>query len=256
MNDIEYSPKDHHDATRGQNRLMIMTPETNREIEIIFSPEIAAAAPALKVIRLSAEVVNGPTDPQLRQELEELADKIKQTYKLPDINRRPGIAATRAAYKALGKDPNRYRPSQEQLMRRIVNEKGLYFISNLVDVCNYVSVACGCSIGAFDTDSIVGDTLTLGVGRANEPYEGIGRGTLNIEGLPVYRDAIGGVGTPTSDNERTKTTDATQRLTVCINVYGEDMPAEEMIELYRRLLRQYCGAGDVAVRTFAPDKAF
>lgn len=233
-----------------------MTPETNREIEIRFSPKIATAAPALKVIRLSAEVVNGPTDPQLRQELEELADKIKQTYKLPDINRRPGIAATRAAYKALGKDPNRYRPSQEQLMRRIVNDKGLYFISNLVDVCNYVSVACGCSIGAFDTDAIVGDTLTLGVGRANEPYEGIGRGLLNIEGMPVYRDAIGGVGTPTSDNERTKTTDTTRRLTVCINIYGEDMPAEEMTELYRRLLRRYCEAGDVAVRTFAPDKAF
>ena len=27
---------------------------------------------------------------------------------------------------------------------------------------------------------------------------------LNIEGLPVYRDAVGGIGTPTSDNERTK----------------------------------------------------
>ena len=60
------------------------------------------------------------------------------------------------------------------------------------------------SIGGFDADKFVGDTLTLGVGRAGEPYEGIGRGLLNIEGLPVYRDAEGGVGTPTSDNERTK----------------------------------------------------
>ncbi|MDE7143202.1 MAG: hypothetical protein K2N76_00220, partial [Muribaculaceae bacterium] len=107
-----------------------------KEIDIEFGPEIAAAAPGLRVIRLSAEVVNGPTDPQLRQELEELAARIKQTYQIADINKRPGIAATRAVYKALGKDPNRYRPSQEQLMRRIVNDKGLYFISNLVDVCN------------------------------------------------------------------------------------------------------------------------
>ena len=50
----------------------------------------------------------------------------------------------------------------------------------------------------------MGGADTLGVGKAGEPYEGIGRGTINIEGLPVYRDQIGGVGTPTSDNERTK----------------------------------------------------
>lgn len=227
-----------------------------KEIDIEFSPEIAAAAPGLRVIRLSADVVNGPTDPQLRQELEELAARIKQTYLIADINKRPGIAATRAVYKALGKDPNRYRPSQEQLMRRIVNDKGLYFISNLVDVCNYVSVACGCSIGAFDSDAIDGDILTLGAGRAGEPYEGIGRGPLNIEGLPVYRDRTGGVGTPTSDNERTKVSDTTRRLTVCINVYGAEMTDDEVIGLYVRMLRRYCGAGEVAVRTFTPGEAF
>ncbi len=225
-----------------------------KELDIEFSPEIAAAAPQLIVVRLSADVVNGPTDPALREELETVAGRVKESYELADINKRPAIAATRAAYKALGKDPNRYRPSQEQLMRRIVNDKGLYYIDNLVDVCNLVSIVCGCSIGAFDTDKIVGDKLTLGVGRAGESYEGIGRGTLNIEGMPVYRDEAGGVGTPTSDNERTKVSDTTRYLTVCVNAYGQEMPPEAIAEMYAGYLRKYCGATAVSVAYYKPPR--
>lgn len=218
-----------------------------KRIKIEISPEVAAAAPNLKIVKLQAEVTNGETTPELEAELSGLCKKIAGSYSIGQINRRPGIAATRAAYKAMGKDPNRYRPSQEQMMRRIVSGKNLYFISALVDVCNYVSVASGYSIGAFDSEKIDGETLTLGIGRNGEPYEGIGRGPLNIEGLPVYRDRTGGVGTPTSDNERTKTDLATRSLTVCINVYGEDMPAAEVAAMYADMLRRYCGATEVDV---------
>lgn len=223
-----------------------------KEVQIGFEPEIAAAAPGLRVVRIAAEVVNGPTDPELRRMLEELAARVEGSYEVADINHRPGIAATRSAYKALGKEPNRYRPAQEQLMRRIVNGKGLYFIDNLVDVCNYVSIASGYAIGAFDSERIVGDRLTLGVGRPGEPYEGIGRGPINIEGMPVYRDETGGVGTPTSDNERTKITPSTRQLTVCINIYGEEMLPEDAAGLYADLLRRFCSATAVSIEIFRP----
>lgn len=223
-----------------------------KEVQIGFEPEIAAAAPGLRVVRIAAEVVNGPTDPELRRMLEELAARVEGSYEVADINHRPGIAATRSAYKALGKEPNRYRPAQEQLMRRIVNGKGLYFIDNLVDVCNYVSIASGYAIGAFDSERIAGDRLTLGVGRPGEPYEGIGRGPINIEGMPVYRDETGGVGTPTSDNERTKITPSTRQLTVCINIYGEEMSPEDAASLYADLLRRFCSATAVSIEIFRP----
>lgn len=222
-----------------------------KRIKIEISPEVAAAAPNLKVVKLQAEVVNGETPAELIDELNCLTREIAAGYRIEQINHRPGIAATRAAYKAMGKDPNRYRPSQEQMMRRIVSGKNLYFISALVDVCNYVSVASGYSIGAFDTEKIDGDTLTLGIGRSGEPYEGIGRGPLNIEGLPVYRDLTGGVGTPTSDNERTKTDLTTRHLTVCINIYGEDMAPAEVGAMYSDMLKRYCGATDVDMEIVA-----
>lgn len=106
---------------------------------------------------------------------------------------------------------------------------------------NLASIAYGYSIGGFDADKFEGDTLTLGIGREGEPYEGIGRGTINIQGLPVYRDAKGGVGTPTSDNERTKITDETQHLVVLINGYdGNEQRVRENAEYIQALLRKYC----------------
>ena len=103
---------------------------------------------------------------------------------------------------------------------------------------NLASIAYGYSIGGFDADKFVGDTLTLGIGREGEPYEGIGRGMLNIAGLPVYRDAIGGVGTPTSDNERTKITIGTRRVLVLVNGYdGNEAQVKANAEYLVRLFR-------------------
>jgi DNA/RNA-binding domain of Phe-tRNA-synthetase-like protein len=118
--------------------------------------------------------------------------------------------------------------------------KELYQIDTLVDLVNLASIAYGYSIGGFDADRFVGDTLTLGVGRAGEPYEGIGRGMLNIEGLPVYRDAEGGVGTPTSDNERTKMTLSTTHLMVLVNGYdGNESRVTANAQYIQQLLRCY-----------------
>ena len=110
--------------------------------------------------------------------------------------------------------------SGEALCRRILRGISLYQIDTLVDLINLVSIRYGYSIGGFDADKIQGDTLVLGIGKSGEPYEGIGRGELNIEGMPVYRDAMGGIGTPTSDNERTKLEAGTTHLLTIINGYS------------------------------------
>ena len=118
--------------------------------------------------------------------------------------------------------------------------KALYQRDTLVDMINLASIAFGYSIGGFDADRFVGDTLTLGVGKPGEPYEGIGRGIINIEGLPVYRDAQGGVGTPTSDHERTKIEMDTTHLVVLINGYdGNEQRVCANAEYIQELLRRY-----------------
>lgn len=169
-----------------------------------------------------------------------MGEHYRDTLTTETLKELPGIAATRRVYKACGKDPSRYRPAAEALIRRQLQGKELYQIDTLVDLINLASIAFGYSIGGFDADKFVGDTLTLGVGREGEPYEGIHRGLINIAGLPVYRDTQGGVGTPTSDNERTKITPDTTHLVVLINGYdGDTDHVRANAEYIQKLLRKY-----------------
>lgn len=212
---------------------------------IVISKEFSDRVSDYWLIVIEADVTNGPTPDTLKAETEALGQSLSQVMELADINRRPAIAATRAAYKACGKDPNRYRPSQEQLHRRILRGLGLYDVNAIVDLGNLLSLETGASVGIFDRDKLDGDTITLGVGHAGEPYEGIGRGPLNIEGMPVLRDATGGFGTPTSDNERTKIDMTTTRILMTIHIFADEMTIDDIVTEATRLLTTYASATDI-----------
>ena len=208
---------------------------------IQVSQEIENVCPSFVGAAVEAYCKNTPYSAPLWEEINSLAERYKAELTTESLKQMPSIEATRKVYKACGKDPSRYRPASEALIRRMLQGKSLYQIDTLVDLINLASIAYGYSIGGFDADKFHGDTLTLGVGRAGEPYEGIGRGMINIEGLPVYRDADGGVGTPTSDNERTKIDLQTTHLLVLINGYdGNEQRVRENAEFIQQLLRKYC----------------
>ena len=210
-------------------------------MKVVVSKEIETVCPEFVGACVDAIVVNSPYSEELWQEIETLCNKFREELTTESLKEMTSIAATRRVYKACGKDPSRYRPASEALIRRALQGKELYQLNTLVDLVNLASIAYGYSIGGFDADKFEGDTLTLGIGRKDEPYEGIGRGMLNIEGLPVYRDAIGGVGTPTSDNERTKLSEKTSHLIVLINGYdGNEQRVRQNAEFVQNLLRKYC----------------
>lgn len=209
-------------------------------MNIIVSEEIEKVCPGFVGAAVEADVVNSEYNAELWAEINDLGEKYKAEYTTETVKTISGIEATRRVYRACGKDPSRYRPAAEALIRRMLQGKELYQIDTLVDLINLASIAFGYSIGGFDADKFVGDTLILGIGREGEPYEGIGRGMLNIAGLPVYRDAEGGVGTPTSDNERTKIELSTRHVLVLVNGYdGNEAQVKANAEYIIRLFEKY-----------------
>lgn len=210
-------------------------------MKIVVSNEIESVCPEFVGACVEAQVVNSQFCEELWKEIEAMGEKFRKELTTESLKELESIAATRRVYRACGKDPSRYRPASEALIRRMLQGKNLYQCDTLVDLVNLASIAFGYSIGGFDADKFVGDTLTLGIGREGEPYEGIGRGMLNIAGLPVYRDVMGGVGTPTSDNERTQMTLETRHLVILINGYdGNEMRVRQNAEYIQQLLRKYC----------------
>ena len=219
-------------------------------MKVFVSNEIEQICPEFVGACLEAEVVNSPYHADLWAEIEALGEKFRRELTTESLKELTSISATRRVYKACGKDPSRYRPASEALIRRVLQGKELYQRDTLVDLVNLASIAYGYSIGGFDADKMVGDTLTLGIGREGEPYEGIGRGPLNIEGMPVYRDSAGGIGTPTSDHERTKLTLGTTHLLTIMNSYSGPEGLEEKVDFLVGLLKEYTEATDLQIVYF------
>lgn len=221
-----------------------------KALEIEVSDELRNAWPQFRGAAVFATVKNTQYSEALWQRIGEFTELYRSKYTTDSIKEMPAIQATRQAYKKCGKDPSRYRPSSEALCRRILRGIPLYQIDTLVDLINLASIYSGHSIGGFDLDKIQGDKLVLGIGKAGEPYEGIGRGELNIEGMPVYRDAVGGVGTPTSDNERTKLSLETTHLLAIMNGYSGSEGLEESVNYMIGLLKEFAEATDVKLVYF------
>jgi DNA/RNA-binding domain of Phe-tRNA-synthetase-like protein len=210
---------------------------------ICISNEITQLFPDVVIGWLRAVILNTGNDPKLDMLLQEQVILIQKTLDDEKIRRIEEINAGKRAYRHLGKDPNRYRLSAEALMRRVVRGKELYRISPAVDTLNLVSLRTGVTIGGFDFAKIVGN-IQLGIGSPGEEFEAIGRGPLNVENLPVYRDREGAIGNPTSDSIRTQISGSTSNVLMLITgFYGKEGIQPALYQL-SDLLLQHCSAED------------
>lgn len=218
-----------------------------KAIDIKILPELKEKMPSMALGTILCEVVNTPHKSFLWKEIEKVSTDIRNEYKMETIKSNKQIEATRKMYLACGKKPGRYRPSSEALMRRVIKGMELYQINTLVDLVNLVSLKTGYSIGGFDAELIVGN-VSAGIGKEGEPYEGIGRGTINIHKLPVIRDEEGAIGTPTSDEVRTAIRPETTMFLMNINGYTGAEDLKEALDYAEELLVKYANAKEIERR--------
>lgn len=160
------------------------------------------------------------------------------------INEIPNIRESRAAYKAFGKDPSRYRVSSEALVRRIGQGKGLYEVNTVVDVNNLTSIESGFSVGSYDTAKIA-DELVFRIGKEGETYKGIGKEEIKIDALPVLADVKGAIGSSTSDSERAMITEEAEEVLTLIYSFSENQELERALEKGKEYLSRYAGAKEI-----------
>ncbi len=176
----------------------------------------------------------------------DIIKKVKDAIFDYGINEIPNIRESRAAYKAFGKDPSRYRVSSEALVRRIGQGKGLYEVNTVVDVNNLISVESGFSVGSYDTAKIE-DDLVFRIGREGENYKGIGKDEIHIDCLPVLADGKGAIGSSTSDSERAMITEEAREALTLIYSFSENEDLEAALDYGKKYLEIYAGAQDIEV---------
>lgn len=195
--------------------------------------------PAVRVGCLQYQVQVEKKNPELWAYLKkEIYKKAKDAIFDYGVNEIPNIKESRAAYKAFGKDPSRYRVSSEALIRRIGQGKGLYEVNTVVDVNNLISIESGFSVGSYDT-ARMGEDLVFRIGEAGETYKGIGKEEIKIDALPVLADEQGAIGSSTSDSERAMITEDAEEVLTLIYSFSDNQDLEKALESGRRYLEQY-----------------
>ncbi|MFA6404040.1 MAG: phenylalanine--tRNA ligase beta subunit-related protein [Salinivirgaceae bacterium] len=217
-------------------------------ILIKLSNDLKQKVPQMALGIIQCKVSNTAFNPELWEEIQKVTLEVRENLTFEAIKDQPQIAATRTIYAACGKEPSRYRPSAEALMRRIVKGQDLYQINTLVDLINLVSLKTGYSIGGFDAEYINGN-VEASIGSEGEPYQGIGKGELNIHNLPVLRDSIGAFGTPTSDEIRTAIRLETTHFLMTINGYTGAADMQVAMEYSLLLLNKFLSAKEIATYT-------
>lgn len=211
--------------------------------KLSIDPSLKQKCPRAALGFVCAYVKVRENSPALLGEMKQLEAGI---LKLPEpraVLESQKILATRSGYKALGKDPARYRGSAEALLRRIISGKSFPQINTVVDIINLVSVESRLSIGLYDLAHVKGD-IVFRSGRAGETYKGIGKYDLNLEGLPVFSDEQGPHGSPTSDSERTMVTPATAHVAAILISFGGSEGLESWCERMVALFAQYADCRD------------
>ena len=156
-----------------------------------------------------------PAGAALVREMGEVCAAIRQKFTLESLAQYEPILAIRAMFRAWGLDPSKYRPSAEALLRRVVQGKGLYHVSNVVDAGNLGSIETGWPYGIYNRAAIQGQ-VCLRLGTESEKYEGIGRRVWHLAGRPVLADSLGPFGSPISDSTRTQVTEAAREILAVI----------------------------------------
>ena len=135
------------------------------------------------------------------------------------------------------------RPIHTEKANYEVHGTYLYRINNLVDVGNILSIECKRSVAVLDYEKIKGD-VKVRLGKSTDIYEGIGRGIINIENIPLYEDSIGPFGSTTSDTIRTSVTKDTKKILLFVVCFGKDN-IEENKQMAIDLYTNYCHARNI-----------
>jgi DNA/RNA-binding domain of Phe-tRNA-synthetase-like protein len=219
-------------------------------MKLSIDPGLKKKCPSIALGCVTAHVRTGESSLELLADLDLCEGGILKNADPRAILEAPAISAARAAYRALGKDPARYRGSAEALLRRIISGKHFPSINCVVDIINLVSVESRLPIGLYDLAKVQGD-IVFRVGRSGETYKGIGKFDLNLEELPVFCDGAGPHGSPTSDSERTMVTSSTESVAAILISFGGPQPLEVWSRRMTGLMERYAEGRELRTEVIA-----
>ena len=186
----------------------------------------------LELLHFQAEVKKS-NDEFWRYMDNDVLPKVRSSIEGKEWNEIPGIKGSRAAYKAFGRNPGRYRVSSEALIRRVRRGDELYHVNSVVDVNNLISVESGLSVGSYRK------------AEKGEVYTGIGKDFLDLENLLVLSDDNGIFGCSMSDSTRAMVTTDTKDILVVIYCFENDIDLQALLNKAKEAFQKFADSQNI-----------
>lgn len=184
--------------------------EGGAALEVVISRALKEAVPDFKIGVIQYDDITVGATPQfLLGRIAFFHEEWLATNGEKPIGDLPGVKEWRRAFKAVGTDPSRYRPSHEALIRRLLKERTIPSVNSAVDVNNYFSIKYEMPMGIYDREALT-PPVVIKIGDETDAYEGLNGREMNMAAKLVSADQSQAFGSPIVDSRRSMVTEATR----------------------------------------------
>ncbi|WP_077211037.1 B3/4 domain-containing protein [Bacillus dakarensis] len=219
-------------------------------MEVMISPHICSRISNFKIGIIQYENIEVAESPQmLKGRLQLFQESLYFELEDKTVTSLEGISEWRSLFKALGKDPNRYRHSAEAMYRRVQKHNFLTPVNSAIDLNNFFSLQYQIPLGIYDMNSLEGD-LMIRAGDQGEEYLGLNGRMNSLESLIVSADQQGPFGSPFVDSKRSAVSNETTQAIhiVYLRPSMKDEDAEQMVlSLMNMFIQLHGGNGRYSI---------
>lgn len=154
------------------------------------------------------------TPPSLAQEIFHLQAEAAKLYNIDELLDTSPVVGVRSVYKKNHFNPSRFNQASEELVRRVMQRKGVYYMNSAVAINNYCSIKFLLPFGLYDLNQIDGDiTYRL---HSEGTYINIAGNDVATDSEAFLTDAKGAFGNAISDARRTAVTLTTRNILLAV----------------------------------------
>lgn len=184
------------------------------------TPDVLAEHPdAMIGIIIATNIENSSTEHEVEELLRKEEENVRSSMNAETFKEHPNIAAMQEIHRSFGNNPNKFPPSMQALVKRVLKGGQLPMINTLVDLYNVISLRYIVCAGAEDTDVCVGD-IRFAKADGTEPFVPLGEEANDSPepGELVYKDDTGVICRKLNwrEGDRTKITKETKNAVVVV----------------------------------------
>ncbi|WP_368659493.1 B3/4 domain-containing protein [Metabacillus halosaccharovorans] len=203
-------------------------------MEITVQDQLKQLIPDFKIAIVHYQDIQVGDSPQmLKGRLQLFQESLFFDYEDKKVTEIPAILEWRKIFKSIGTDPNRYRPSNEALYRRIQKQQFLQTVNSAVDLNNFLSLQYRIPLGIYDLDKLSGH-VTIKIGSEDDSYIAINEREVQLTKKLLSSDNEGAFGSPYVDSKRSAVSTATTNA-LHIVYLQPSMPHNEADQLLQAL---------------------